>query len=117
MDPMHSNGSCGTLMSYTDHSVQYYLKSNAPKVQHQEREAQWRATGSRRNDFSFTQLILIFSQYLRLQKYRLLLFTFCRTDERRSLNVHLFNYVQMFGSGHASFESYEIILILIYYQC
>ncbi len=68
MDPMLSNGSRGTLMSYTDHSVQYYLKLNAPKVQHQEHEAQWRATGSRRNDFSYTQLILIFSQYLRLQR-------------------------------------------------
>ncbi len=44
------------------------------------------------------QLILIFSQYLRLQKYRLHLFTFCRTDGKRSVNVHLFRYVQMFGS-------------------
>ncbi len=30
MDPMLSNGSRGTLMSYTDHSVQSRLKSNAP---------------------------------------------------------------------------------------
>ncbi len=29
-DPMLSNGSRGTLMSYTDHSVQRRLKSNAP---------------------------------------------------------------------------------------
>ncbi len=28
------------------------------------------------------------------------LFTFCRTDGRRSVNVPLFRYVQMFGSGH-----------------
>ncbi len=30
MDPMLSNGSRGTLMSYTDHSVQRRLKLNAP---------------------------------------------------------------------------------------
>ncbi len=36
----------------------------------------------------------------RLQKYRLHLFTFWRTDGRRSINVHLFCYVQIFGSGH-----------------
>ncbi len=30
MDPMLPNGSRGTLMSYTDHSVQRRLKSNAP---------------------------------------------------------------------------------------
>ncbi len=27
---MHSNRSCGTLMSYTDHSAQRRFKSNAP---------------------------------------------------------------------------------------
>ncbi len=32
MDPLLSNGSRGTLMSYTDHSVQRCLKSNAPIV-------------------------------------------------------------------------------------
>ncbi len=31
-DPMLSNGSRSTLMSYTDHSVQRRLKSNAPTV-------------------------------------------------------------------------------------
>ncbi len=31
-DPMLSIGSCGTLMSYTDHSVQRRLKSNAPNL-------------------------------------------------------------------------------------
>ncbi len=52
------------------------------------------------------QLILILSQYLPLQKYRLQLFTFCRTDGRRSINVHLFYYVQMFCSGQVrSFHS------------
>ncbi len=30
MDPMLSNGSRGYLMSYTDHSAQRRLKSNAP---------------------------------------------------------------------------------------
>ncbi len=32
MDHMLSNGSRGTLMSYTDHSMQRRLKSNAPYV-------------------------------------------------------------------------------------
>ncbi len=32
MDPLLSNGSRGTLMSYTDHSVQRRLKSNAPII-------------------------------------------------------------------------------------
>ncbi len=31
-DPMHSNRSRGTLMSYTDHSAQRRFKSNTPKV-------------------------------------------------------------------------------------
>ncbi len=30
MDPMFSNGSHATLMSYTDHSVQSHLKPNEP---------------------------------------------------------------------------------------
>ncbi len=30
IDPMFSNGSHGTLLSYTDHSVQHRLKSNTP---------------------------------------------------------------------------------------
>ncbi len=35
-DPMHSNHSCGTLMSYGDHTAQRCFKSNAPieKGQH-----------------------------------------------------------------------------------
>ncbi len=32
MDSKLSNGSCGTLMSYTDRSMQHRLKSNAPNV-------------------------------------------------------------------------------------
>ncbi len=32
MDPMFSNSSHGILMSYTDHSVQRRLKSNAPNA-------------------------------------------------------------------------------------
>ncbi len=32
MDPMFSNSSRGTLMSYTDHSVQRRLKSNTPNA-------------------------------------------------------------------------------------
>ncbi len=41
-----------------------------------------------------------------LQKYRLHLFTFCRTDGR-SVNVRLFRCIQMFCSGHVrSFHSF-----------
>ncbi len=32
MNPMLSNGSRGTLMSHTDHSVQRHLKSNASTI-------------------------------------------------------------------------------------
>ncbi len=32
VDSKLSNGSCGTLMSYTDRSMQHRLKSNAPNV-------------------------------------------------------------------------------------
>ncbi len=64
------------------------------------------------------RLILIYSQYLRLQKYRLHLFTFYRTDGRRSVVVHLFRYVQMFGSGYVrSFYSSPCQSLYIYSIC
>ncbi len=71
-----------------------------------------RATCSRRN----TPL------NIRLQKYRLHFFAFCRTDGRRSLNVHLFRYVQMFGNvtlaGHVrSFHSSPCqVMCIIYFE-
>ncbi len=61
------------------------------------------------------RLILIYSQYLRLQKYRLHLFTFYRTDGRISVIVHLFRYVQMFGSAYVrSFYSSPCQSLYIY---
>ncbi len=40
MKPMLSNGSRGTLMSYTDHSVRRRLESNTPHVRTQAEQSQ-----------------------------------------------------------------------------